>query len=436
MKYIFKYKFRTLFYALIVLGIWLSLDTHFLNFKLENFKDITIFIRALIPLIIFFIILVSIKKENINIFFKQQNKEFLILLLILFITQVPGLIYTQNSFLNITFIINCFTYLFFLYFFINDVNKLNLFLKISFIIFIIIFLIFGLTLLKWFVSETVTLNLYGSWPHGLDEITISENVPRSSGTARNAMVVFIIFSLIIIVKKFNIFNYLMIVISFLLIILTQSRTTVIFFIGYLLLYSFIIIFLNNKNFLQKIITLNLIITIPFIIFFTLLEFQKNKENILSINQQTKIFKDQNYQNFSRPINDQNIGFGSGRLNDWKNIISKNNNYIIGYGAMGDRYLINQSASNLFLYTYASSGIAGLIIIIIFYLKCFFYTFKRLLISNFQVTKKNYKFIISYAIILYFLFRSLAETSFGIFGIDFLIFTGCLYYIITNSKIKI
>ena len=31
-------------------------------------------------------------------------------------------------------------------------------------------------------------------------------------------------------------------------------------------------------------------------------------------------------------------------NDWRNIIEKNDNYFLGYGAMGDRHLINQSAS--------------------------------------------------------------------------------------------
>ena len=47
---------------------------------------------------------------------------------------------------------------------------------------------------------------------------------------------------------------------------------------------------------------------------------------------------------NRPIDDVNVGFGSGRGKDWKKIIQLNKNYFLGNGAMGDRYLINQSAS--------------------------------------------------------------------------------------------
>ena len=38
--------------------------------------------------------------------------------------------------------------------------------------------------------------------------------------------------------------------------------------------------------------------------------------------------------------------------------------IIGYGVMGDRFLINQTASNIIFYSYASSGLLGALFIII------------------------------------------------------------------------
>ena len=46
-------------------------------------------------------------------------------------------------------------------------------------------------------------------------------------------------------------------------------------------------------------------------------------------------------------NDQ-VKTTSGRIEDWKAIINNldyNNNLFFGYGAQGDRYLINQTASN-------------------------------------------------------------------------------------------
>ena len=42
---------------------------------------------------------------------------------------------------------------------------------------------------------------------------------------------------------------------------------------------------------------------------------------------------------------------------------KGKNIIYGFGAQGDRYLINQTASNGILYAYTSSGIIGLIFLI-------------------------------------------------------------------------
>ena len=47
--------------------------------------------------------------------------------------------------------------------------------------------------------------------------------------------------------------------------------------------------------------------------------------------------------------------------------------IIGNGVMGDRFLIDQTASNLLIYSYASSGLIGVILIIIIYFSIFIHT---------------------------------------------------------------
>lgn len=434
MKYILKYKSEKILYTLIILGIWISLDAHFLNFNIVNFKDFTIFLRALTPFIIFILLIVNIEKGTVKSFIKNNN-ELSVLFLLIFISQIPGLIFSQNSILNISFIVNCITYLFFLFFFINDLNKLNLVLKISFIIFTIIFLVYGLGLLYWLLSST-NLNLYGSWPHGLKDFNFSENVPRSSGVARNSMIIYIVFSLFILNKKKNIFNISIVIISFMLIILTQSRIIIIFFTLYLLVYTLVISSLSKKT-LHKILVLNIVIILPLIATLATIYIQKLKiQNTINYEQNFpnyKIERDENYENFFRPINDKNVGIGSGRFNDWKNIISNNNNIIIGNGAMGDRYLINQSASNFFVYIYASSGFVGFIVSIIFFIKIAICCFKYLLYEKFKPTKKNYKFLISITLIVFILFRSISETSFGIFGIDFLVFATALHYILMYKK---
>ena len=72
------------------------------------------------------------------------------------------------------------------------------------------------------------------------------------------------------------------------------------------------------------------------------------------------------------------GFSSGRLNDWSEIInefSNSNNFekLFGFGSQGDRFTINQSASNGMLYALISSGLIGFSFFILFsvlvFIKC-------------------------------------------------------------------
>ena len=96
--------------------------------------------------------------------------------------------------------------------------------------------------------------------------------------------------------------------------------------------------------------------------------------------------------------------------------------------MGDRYLIDQTASNALLYTYSSSGIIGVILYIIIFFRSFYLSFVNILNSRLDVNKDNYKYLTVSSIIIFFLVRSITETSFVIFGIDFLIFFISFFYL--------
>ena len=106
--------------------------------------------------------------------------------------------------------------------------------------------------------------------------------------------------------------------------------------------------------------------------------------------------------------------------------------------MGDRWLINQSASNLLLYNYSSSGIVGLILFALVVTRSFFINFIIIFFEQKRINTQNY-ILLSASYIQYFLMgRSLVETSFGVFGVDFLIFFSAYffsehYYI--NQKLK-
>ena len=71
------------------------------------------------------------------------------------------------------------------------------------------------------------------------------------------------------------------------------------------------------------------------------------------------------KDFKRPFD--SATYSSGRVEDWKNIlIQLKSSIIFGYGAQGDRFLINQTASNGLIYAISSSGIFGYYTLYIFF----------------------------------------------------------------------
>ena len=119
------------------------------------------------------------------------------------------------------------------------------------------------------------------------------------------------------------------------------------------------------------------------------------------------------------------------LKDWKNILQKNNKIIIGNGVMGDRFLINQTASNLLIYSYASSGSIGVILMIIIYFLIFINTI-NLILKKKKILETPY-ILVSCLIIICLLLRSILETSFGVFGIDLFLFCSSAAIITKENK---
>jgi hypothetical protein len=136
-------------------------------------------------------------------------------------------------------------------------------------------------------------------------------------------------------------------------------------------------------------------------------------------------KNEQYEKVFRTIDPKT--FTSNRYQDWNNIIKFNNNKIIGNGVMGDRLVINQTASNLFLYNYSSGGIISVALFFIVILRAFFICLKILLFEKYP--KKTNILVISACFIqLFLMLRSLTENSFAVFGIDFLIFFASYFYL--------
>lgn len=417
---------------LTVISIWLSIDTSFVDLLYSDYKTIKKYIivaRVILPFI-FFILLI--------IFFLHLNKInyknfFIICSFLMFLFQTLGFLFSKNSILNISYAFNCLMFLSILTVFCEDKKILLKIFYLGLLILLSIFLIYGGYLFFWFYFKSTNLNLYGSWPASLEQLQfLSNTLPRSSGLARNSMIFLIISSILLLFiknykKKLSILIILFILFCTLIIYLTQSRIIIIFYILYFTLYFYSLFFLNNFKIKNKIYTLIIIFLIPLCCWSISIVYKNNLLNFFYTDEEIKniiIKYGSDYEKPLRTIDKKTIT--SNRFNDWKKIINQNDNVLIGHGSMGDRYLINQTASNYFIYLYSSSGLIGLFCGIIIYLFALFLVLKHLIDSKLKITKKNKLNFITSAIISLFLLRGITETSFSNFGIDFLIFFSAIY----------
>ena len=435
---------------LLLLVIWYSLDTN-IQYSISLIPDTRSFvviiaiIRSLAPYLIFCFFLFfsrqisfKTKNKNLNIVIIALILNFLIQAVCLFIYQ------EEQNLNNLNLIILTFISLtlFSIQYNLNYTREIFI---ISILILSSVVLWFGSVMIIWYFSDgNLTANLYGGWPHSfITNWRASENIPRSSGIARSSLVIMIpillrIASSNFIYKKNDFYFYIVYLFMFFLVYMTQSRITL-FAALLITLMSIIYIFSSNIKKIKKLIFIIIIpsLLILLIINIKLHTISKNQKVLDEIKKMTiekSISEDQaktilgtqkKYGSVLRSVNKKS--FTSNRFSDWKNIIKKNDSTLFGVGVMGDRFLINQSASNLLLYTYSSSGIIGSILIGLLLLRSFFVCSKILLFNEKKLNIEN-SLLLSACYIQYFLLgRSLIESSFAVFGIDFLIFFSAYFY---------
>lgn len=465
---------QKLLLTFFVISLWMSIDTSFHNFKSFklDFKTLFIYIRIIAPYIICSLCLL------LFFFDKYKNDEklsidyFFYFTFLFFLSQLIGLIFTNNSILNISFLINSIFLILLIQ--LSFFYKINIYRYINISIFILFFVlvIYSYGTLEWFFLETTNLNIYGAWPHSLRNYEfLSSNLPRSSGLARNAMILFIFFSFMFFIKnRSNLFMYSLVFIFLnFIILLTQSRIILLFYVGFSTILIISILISKLLNFKRKFFILFIIFILPILFtlytikyknvyviykccsmdYYTFGELPDDTSNIdledeLNENK-TRIppsdaagWEDKIRNNFinkkpkiMRPVDPKS--FSSFRFQDWSKLIEQNKNIFYGYGSMGDRFLIGQTASNGFIYVYTSSGIIGLILFTIIFVRSAYLSTKIIFKSKFEVKRNNYKYLISSSLIIFFLFRSIGETSFANFGIDFMLFFISIAYLENNKK---
>jgi hypothetical protein len=420
----FVNKYTIIFFWIIS---WVSLNVSQENLQLDFYRDypaidLIKFIRSWTSIIfspiIYLLIIFKFKFSNKN----NNIITFKIFAIYYFLQSISLVLNTENYsnlfWANLIF----FNVGIFLLLNFKDNSKLDYSLYYIGIFFLlIIFIIYFIKNFNVFLT-TNAISFYSYY----SELKINnlENVPpRSSGLARTSTLLIIFLTSYYFLKKKNIFTYVGIKILACTIILTQSRIVI---FSYLLLIIFFFHKSLNIKDRFKILFLYLIFPLAIVIITIYLKtFIHQHNNAESINLNVERIYNRNP--------DQTI-YASTRYKDWNDIIEKTKkNYFLGYGIQADRLLINQSASNAFVYSFASGGVCGLLIFIIIYVRTFLIS--SILLSKYKTIKINRDFVLLSAVItnLFLLIRSFVENSFAVYGIDFLIFLICS--IICEKKYK-
>ncbi len=420
---------RNFYFKLLLLSVWFS---YFLSINLNpaEFSNFNLInkIRILLPFFLT-IVLIKIKYQEIN-FSNLLNIHASFFYIIFFLYIIFNITFHNNNNINIYWPLYMALSFFILNNFTNNEEKKNLLILTIFIIG------FGFTF--YFSSGLIELinrshyHFYGIMGAELGYLDIS-NPPRSSGLARLALILFSFLLYYYLIKENkNNFKYLILICALgTFSLIFQSRT--VSFI-YIILNIYIIIFYFKKFFKDKwliIFAIVLPILINFIYNYNLIKENKiilNSENNISVTAwQNIILRDYT----SHKENPQR--FSSDRFDNWKkaiNIIKKN--YIKGYGAQADRILIGQSVHNSVLYSTLSGGLLSGLSIIFIYILSILLLIKFYIGGAYKQCKSTLEHFACSVLIIICL-RSILETSFAVFSIDFLVFI--IAFLFLKERIK-
>lgn len=380
-------------------------------------------LRQLLIFIIFPILLILnlSKFENKNL---KENLPFFCLFLY-FLLQIPGLLFTENTYLNLSYVISSLNIL--LIFNLTD----QFFNKKTYKIFIYINLFF--LILITFLNREALISFWNSdignvlylFRDANSDIFFGKSAPRATGSARVILLIYIISIFIFkdFFKNHKVLKNTFYLITAVIILLYQSRTVIVM--------GAVFLFINyfdekNKNIFRYLI---FHIIVPIIALYLII-FIKNYEQIRIsggiLNYSNSIQSIE--KNFVRPIDPDS--FSSGRAEDWHNLISKYKKDFkyFGYGAQADRFLINQSASNGIIYAFTSSGVIGIFFYSIFVLSCLVKIFNNLVLKLKRCSSEHR---LNSIVILLILARSVLETSFSVFSVDLIII--CTFYTYLSKK---
>jgi hypothetical protein len=454
--------------ALIVwFFLWFGLGTHMnetfdiSNYYLPNFN----FLRANLIFYIFVFLL------SYFLYYREKT-EYLILALYPIIGFF-GFILNSNE--SIYFGLHNSTSLLAIALFINLISSKNVDKKLIFYFlnYSSIFILSGFFILfiaPDLVKKVLSFTL-GARGETVIDIVFTENltfhIPQNSnGASRIIFLLAILLSCFynfLLKNKFNLINIFLLIGALILAsinIFYQSKLNMLAFI-----ISCFYIFLSNSNYKNKlkILSLVLLVILPFIINFTYQKYYSKNYDFLQSNrlfnnnEGFSVFKNyphiQDKPVYSKELFNKNLDlnldldldlscfshntaidrFFGGRICGWE-ILTKvyyNNFKLFGYGFFEDRKILKELekiSSNSYLFALFNAGILSFLILIIFYTNVFIKIIKSILISrkiksNFPVTTEFYTILTIYLIV-----RSCFEDTLAFLSIDLLLMVTCISYL--------
>ena len=348
---------------------------------------------------------------------------------------------------------------------------------VTFLFFLVIFSVFYLGLhivgLPEHLNSDDVLLYFNSFFAHEAQLIQGEPAIRVTGLGRSLLIISLIFFTIYLSfkkKKLNLIFLLLLIFTNTSIIYTGSR-----FATYSLLFTYLILFVFlGESYLKKIKYFLIFLILPILLFFIsanilkeiqldkkLKSFDFNSDNLdledldlediekIENNELKKILIEKKSNKGLKAVNktryvDQ-ISNTTGRVQIWKNaieVIKEKENYIFGNGINADRRLLvkygnkfGTNASNGFINIFLTSGILGLLFFIlanlIILIRIYDFIFIQKCFSNF----KNY-YLINLSIMIIFVFyqRLIFENSITSFGVDYLIYIVCCYFLLNKIKI--
>lgn len=415
-----------------------------ININPEDIFDLNslVKIRLFFPFVIILFLSIYLLRTKNNIF---NNKEIFIKLIFI-IYVLLGILFTLlnsniNSYLNLFWGLAMLIPYFYIFAFDDKFDQLKFFLIFSLLLIFFVFLFYLIQIFYQGYLQSSVIHLYGISDSDLYYFKELKDPPRSSGLSRMAIILYIALSTFLILNNNNdnnLFNIITLIISVLIGAIGlafQSRTMNFIFIFFIALLTFICF---KKKILFKNKYLVLLIFLPLILstsynYYSFYKtndhkyFNTYKSHISKFSQITTLIEN----SLIRPKQEN---FSSNRFENWKKVLTiSKKNIIKGYGFQADRKFIQQSVHNVYLYSLICGGMLSMLIIIIISIRSAWTSF--FILFSYTYSNKNIETIslTSAFLMILLLQRSLLETSYGVYSIDYLFFLICFFMNEINYK---